>query len=452
MIQNFQDSIFLITSSDSSNTSFGTGFAIYQNSGSLYVLTCAHVVRDVGSSDKVLVEGMFAESIASGEEEGIDLAVLKVEGLSKPSLAMEARGENGSTFVTAGFQKFDKDRLIRPLRGTLGDQVGLKSRKSGMTNQAWDLHIIDSHTLQPGYSGSPVVDEESGAVLAVISYRQGEGRQGLAISIDALEKIWKPVDVQQLYHTLLKLGYRQQVSLFRKLINVQSVAGFLIHGSQEYGQRWLLNRLVSRYVPFSLTGQVINLSLARKVRGKDASSLWRELSGRVGLRQKGSAPAEIAEKVHKWWQTQNVLIIFHDVDRITENSLGELISEFWVPLSNRIREDQSKLSKYKLLMFLVDYEGCTENWKVPLVEKLDLKGTPRFPVKSPRIEKFSQTELEEWVDNEYDELPSEITTMVEEVIASILEDSEGIPERVLEEICTYCGCNWYEVSERWLKL
>ena len=55
---------------------------------------------------------------------------------------------------------------------------------------AWDLVFTDGHLLEPGYSGSPVVDELSGVVIGVVSRREGE-KWGLAISIEELTKVWQ---------------------------------------------------------------------------------------------------------------------------------------------------------------------------------------------------------------------------------------------------------------------
>ncbi|MEH2169009.1 MAG: hypothetical protein V7K41_20585 [Nostoc sp.] len=60
------------------------------------------------------------------------------------------------------------------------------------------------------------------------------------------------VSSERLYHALLKLGYRKQTREFRRFIEVNSTAAFLIHGSPDYGQRWLLNRLVVQQI------QVVN--------------------------------------------------------------------------------------------------------------------------------------------------------------------------------------------------
>ena len=392
--------------------------------------------------------------MATGDENGLDLAVLRVDGLSEmPALNLLGTGEKGSSFITAGFQLFGKEHLIRPLRGNLGDRVGLQSR--GLDRiQAWDLQIQD-YALQPGYSGSPVVDPDSGNVIAAVSHRQGEGKSGLAISIEALDRIWQIVDSDRLYHNLLKLGYRQQVRLFRKLIGKHSVAGFLIHGLPSYGQRWLLNRLLVQYVPEWFMGKLVKIDLARKVRQNDVRAFWRELGGRVGLRGKERVPGAIAERVYQWWQSQNILLIFHDVDCLPPAGLEQLVQEFWLPLATKARDSEVEGIPHKLLMFLVDYQGITASWDVLFTDKIDKTDAswqPYTPIKAPKLTEFSDNELTSWMEDEHDELPAELTQEMDRVVEDIIDNSEGgIPELTLEEICHLCGIDWYRESEKWLK-
>ncbi len=116
-----------------------------------------------------------------------------------------------------------------------------------------------------------------------------------------------------LYRALLKLGYREQVLSFIKFIKAQSIGAFLIHGSPDYGQRWLLNRIVTQHIDDGTTSKVLPVELHRIGRRIDVNTLWRELGGRVGLKRQNS-PLEIVERVYQWWQTQNVVLVFHDVD------------------------------------------------------------------------------------------------------------------------------------------
>ncbi|OUL25577.1 hypothetical protein [Nostoc sp. 106C] len=271
----------------------------------------------------------------------------------------------------------------------------------------------------------------------------------LAQQLDQLER---SSSTQRVYRALLKLGYRQQTRAFRRFVEAHSLGAFLIHGSPEYGQRWLLNRLVVQYVPSLITGKVIRIELSRIGRRSDIAALWRELGGRTGLGRQ-SSKLEIAERVYQWWRTQDVLLIIHDVDCLPEDFVHEIIKDFWLPLTTKIREVASPSNQFKLLMFLLDYEGCTNSWNFSFAEQLDLNWNPNKPVKLAKIEEFSGDELTNWLEYEADELPSKLIDQVDETVQIILNNSDnGIPEPALGEICRLSGCDWYEQEEEWLRL
>ena len=277
-------------------------------------------------------------------------------------------------------------------------------------------------------------------------------REQIGQQLKGLENT-SPSSGKDLYRTLLRLGYRQQTRLFRRVIESESAAALLIHGLPDYGQRWLLNRLVVQYVPYLLTGKIVTVNVGRKFLRHDVSPLWRELARRVGLWGKQSSPLEIAERVYQIWQTQNVLLIFHEVETMPENCLSELIQDFWLPLVSKVQERSSQASKFKLLMFLVDYEGATEKWNLPFVEKLDASWEQQKLIKLPMITKFSEDDLYDWIETEYDKLPAVLTAQVDNTVQTILASSDnGIPELAIEEICDRCGVDWYEESEKWVKL
>jgi len=194
-----QASVVLIASSDPNISRFGTGFVIHQEGQATYLLTCAHVVEDVGGAETIDIGGLKGTVVALGNADALDLAVLRIEGqLDKSPLGLRVSGAKDSAFSTAGFQLFGKHYLIRPLQGRLGEPVGLAIRGQAGYIKAWDLKIEDDYQLQPGYSGSPVVDEISGEVLGIVSHRQGQGERGLAISIEALPNIWPDMPVHLL--------------------------------------------------------------------------------------------------------------------------------------------------------------------------------------------------------------------------------------------------------------
>ena len=256
-----------------------------------------------------------------------------------------------------------------------------------------------------------------------------------------------------LYRALLKLGYRQQARLFRRAIESESVAAFLIHGLPEYGQRWLLNRLVVQYLPENLNSKVVKVNLSRLARQTNVTALWRELGGRVKIRGHRLTPPEIANGVYRWWLTQDVILVFHDVQALPEPAVQEMIEQFWFPLTQQLQEESKGKSVCKLLMFLVDYAGKAEQWKWPFVEKLDAVWQPQQPIKTPKIQEFTEKELMDWLDDQYSDLPSDLTQSIDNKVAEILESSEGgIPELALREICEQCSLNWYEELDKWLRL
>ncbi|MEH2070785.1 MAG: hypothetical protein V7K47_21930 [Nostoc sp.] len=270
--------------------------------------------------------------------------------------------------------------------------------------------------------------------------------------VQQLDDLERALSSGKVYRALLKLGYREQTRVFRKFIETQSVAAFLIYGSLYYGQRWLLNRLVVQNVPNIITGKVVRIELSRIARRSDSAALWRELAARVGLERQSSIP-EIAERVYQWWRTQNVVLILYDVDCLSETFLRELIQDFWLVLATKVKTASLQASQFKLLMFLVDYDGCVGSWNIPFVEKLDPTWKPDNPVKLPEINQFSDDELTNWLEYAADELPTKLIDRLDETVQTILKNSDnGIPEPALGEICHMSGCNWYDEEEKWLRL
>lgn len=188
---NLQDAVVLVTSANVENTGFGTGFVIHQDAQASYVLTCAHILDDL-EAEALQVARMPATVEARGTADGVDLAVLRVEGLlARSPLRLSSTGTQSQHIIILGFQSYRAGvYLLRPLNGALGSVVGLETRQGNVRVKAWDLKIADEYFLQPGYSGSPVIDEASQQVVGIVSTRQGEGRKGVAIAAEMLAHIW----------------------------------------------------------------------------------------------------------------------------------------------------------------------------------------------------------------------------------------------------------------------
>lgn len=183
-------SIVLVESLQKDNTAFGTGFVVARDGDVTYVVTCAHVVRDVGGPDNVKVAARHARVVALGEDNGLDLAVLESRHLqSRSPLSLREGGTRGLAVEIEGYYKYISLRPLEAVRGRLGGSFRLSDTQHQHYIQAWHIDIDDKEKLLGGYSGSPVCDAESGAVLGVVMTRDGE-QQGRAISIAALPIVW----------------------------------------------------------------------------------------------------------------------------------------------------------------------------------------------------------------------------------------------------------------------
>jgi Trypsin-like peptidase domain len=192
----WKKSITLIRSSNSPCTTFGTGFSVYCEGQATYITTCAHVVDDILSEirDKggsITAVDAKATLVTSGFQDGkgIDLAVLRVEGLLDHPPLRRTSEEEDKSFETEGFQRSDQDFIRRSLKGWFGGQIEIGRGAQANFARAWDLKIQGDYHLEEGYSGSPVVDE-NGYIVAVVNTRAREGIIGTAISIETLEKFW----------------------------------------------------------------------------------------------------------------------------------------------------------------------------------------------------------------------------------------------------------------------
>jgi hypothetical protein len=173
---------------------FGTGFVIHRDAAAAYVMTCAHVIETpLRKGEQIKVGRCPADVIEMGEADGLDLAVLRVQGLAgAPPLRIRDQGEPGRSFTVLGFRSFERHFLLGQVSGKLGHKVFLESsaEQGPERIEAWTLRVEGDDTLLRGYSGSPVVDEATQDVLGIVSYRQGEGHKGVAISVKAIPTVW----------------------------------------------------------------------------------------------------------------------------------------------------------------------------------------------------------------------------------------------------------------------
>jgi len=193
-VNNALESVVLVTGSVSQR--FGTGFAIYSKPGETWIVTCAHVVENVGGVDNVRVDGKQAKVLACGKPEGLDLAVLSVRGIEISPLTLGFTGRKDMVCNITGFAKVTREvRRAESMQATLGSRVMVRASE-GPTGTAWELWTKGETSLKEGYSGSPVILAGTRTAFAVVTHRGYQGEHGYAVSLAHLPEIWRELPVE----------------------------------------------------------------------------------------------------------------------------------------------------------------------------------------------------------------------------------------------------------------
>ncbi len=174
-------------------TVYGTGFVIHADATRSYLVTCAHVVRDIQKKspdpDDLLVDNTSATIEAIGTPETIDLAVLSVPRLADmPPLPLSKVATEGARVEVYGQYTIEKKsaKLAERLRGTLHKETANTS--TAFKVRSFRLKLQEDDRIQPGYSGGAVVCE--GLAIGVAAVQRDQGSEAIAIMVEAVANIW----------------------------------------------------------------------------------------------------------------------------------------------------------------------------------------------------------------------------------------------------------------------
>jgi hypothetical protein len=205
----------------------------------------------------------------------------------------------------------------------------------------------------------------------------------------------------------------------------------LIHGEQDYGQEWLVNRLrQSPRIERNIAAKKLIVDLKRVARSNNIEDIWEQLSKQLKLNRR-SSQEQIIVHLYTMLATQPILLIFNNFDDLPEEYLNRLIEMIWQPICNYSGELPPKI--FKLILFCIGYKSTFNN--------LDINQNNTLR-QLPTLERFCQSTLEKWIEAESEHSFFSIET---DTIEQILERSEnGIPRYALEEICELCDCKFLE--------
>lgn len=173
---------------------FGTGFAVFCDQETTWLVTCAHVI-ETRPEATLTVGKRPAEIVANGRtkerDKKIDLAVLKVTGLQVTRvLSLDPSIFSGQSCRIPGWCKHSDAYRSDCLDASVAKPFSWTEEGSILIAAAFDLAIEKGGQLDKGYSGSPVICPDTGAVFAVVATNKEPGTSGTAIAISHLRDIW----------------------------------------------------------------------------------------------------------------------------------------------------------------------------------------------------------------------------------------------------------------------
>jgi hypothetical protein len=266
-----------------------------------------------------------------------------------------------------------------------------------------------------------------------------------------LKEIEEKSSISLYYQAFLRLNFYKQVDLFQKIVKQNSIGACIIHGEQGSGQSWLLHRLI-REIPNESKHEAKVIKINMKIYSPNINSVFAQINKHLtGKHQLSKNEITIIDGIYNCLKTQNVIIVFKEVDRISEQYIKELIHKLWLQLVNKAQHSSLQPKIFKLFMFLIDEVGCVEKWTIQLKDSYDNNWKPDFPVKLPLIDKLSCQDLNDWIKNHKNVLPNDLTKLEESDIKTLLKTwDNGLFMTVLPQICDKCDGSLWEHIEKCL--
>jgi len=199
------------------SNAFGTGFVIDSNDKGVFILTCQHVLDDVGTPT---IENVLAKVIAKGEF--IDMAVLYVSKLHLDPLPLQTQKCNTLDVDVIGFSTFNQTLTQKKhIDATLyKENIELHSKEDDIFYDVHKIKAKDGFNFDRGNSGSPVICKQTGNVIAMVSNKEGS-EIGYAIDIVNLKRIWEKVP-QKLFSTIIEQPVQEEL---QKKETIEEVSG-----------------------------------------------------------------------------------------------------------------------------------------------------------------------------------------------------------------------------------
>lgn len=179
LVNEWTRNVVLITGPD--GKAHGSGFVVRRAGALSHVVTCAHVVSDLGGKE-LQANGRPATVLYDGTADGIDLAALAVEGLTEEVQTLTRGAQVGDEVVAIGFTRVDRGRRASARPATIREATQLTYEPQKVKKHPGWLLALSGDQITDGFSGGPVIDVRTGMVVGVLGLRGAGTADAIAIS------------------------------------------------------------------------------------------------------------------------------------------------------------------------------------------------------------------------------------------------------------------------------
>lgn len=306
----------------------GTGFFV---SRSGYLLTCAHVIEDTGGWEKVRVCGEAVELVYLGNSALDDFAVLKVASKQEISVPLSLSFAPRDSFLSIGFGRPDF-----PNGGSIEGSITDENQHGGFGNLPMlRLRVLaDSQQIIGGYSGSPLFDVQSQAVVGIVAAYDGADG-GLAVPLTTVKDKWTELEKLLSPETLPDLEapdgivplkshfYMERYlesSCYQEVVKPGSLIS--IKAPHQMGKKSLMARVINHVKSKNYATVSLNLQLADEKAKADLDIFLKWFTASVGKHLK------LPNKFADYWDDE----IFGSKDNCTAYFEEYLLAETSAPL------------------------------------------------------------------------------------------------------------------------
>lgn len=182
------DGAVLLTAAATRGNGYGTGFCIDSSPQGAVVVTASHVVRDIDAEGGGLyINGHKASLLASGDGQGLDLAVLNVPGLQLSPLELANELPTAlSRFIGVAYQHLAQDQYVSVrMQGEVIETQLIREKTSQVSGTLLALRVTEGSVFTRGNSGAPICNPQ-GRVIGVLAYASKDGNIGYAYATTTL--------------------------------------------------------------------------------------------------------------------------------------------------------------------------------------------------------------------------------------------------------------------------